>query len=168
VSWFRRGHDEPAESAARAASAEPVADAGDSPEELRRTLFGLNRFINQNSGKLPGVAVVNARRLTDTLREVVDTSEVRPLDVYAVVSLKAALHDYLPTTLQRYLALDPDVLDVPRQSGRTPTGSLLEQLQSLQTSADAVLVAARNQDVDALLTQGNFLRTKFSGSDLDL
>ena len=26
----------------------------------------------------------------------------------------------------------------------------------------------REQDVDALLTQGNFLRTKFSGSDLDI
>ncbi|MEO6700406.1 MAG: hypothetical protein ABI140_10305 [Jatrophihabitantaceae bacterium] len=143
-------------------------EVSDSPEELRRTLFGLNRFINQNSGKLPGVAVVNARRLTDTLREVIDTSEVRPLDVYAVVSLQGTLHDYLPTTLHRYLALDDEVREMPRQSGRTPTASLLEQLESLQSSADAVLVAARNQDVDALLTQGNFLRTKFSGSDLDL
>lgn len=164
MTWFRRGHDE---APARTAT-EPAPDPADSPDELRRTLFGLNRFINQNSGKLPGIAVVNARRLTDTLREVIDTSEVRPLDVYAVVSLKGALHDYLPTTLQRYLALDSEVLDVPRQSGRTPTVSLLEQLESLQTSADAVLVAARNQDVDALLTQGNFLRTKFSASDLDL
>ena len=44
----------------------------------------------------------------------------------------------------------------------------MEQLDSLQPSADAVLVAAREQDVDALVSQGNFLRTKFTGSDLDL
>ena len=37
-----------------------------------------------------------------------------------------------------------------------------------QTSASQVLVAARNQDVDALMTQGTFLRTKYSRSDLDL
>jgi hypothetical protein len=30
------------------------------------------------------------------------------------------------------------------------------------------LRAAREHDVDALFTQGNFLRTKFSRSDLDL
>ena len=55
-----------------------------------------------------------------------------------------------------------------RPSGRTPADSLLEQIDSLQTAADAILVAARAQDADALMTQGNFLRTKYSGSDLDL
>ena len=42
------------------------------------------------------------------------------------------------------------------------------QLDALQSSASATLVATRNQDVDALMTQGSFLSTKFSGSDLDL
>ena len=128
----------------------------------------MNRFVNQNSGHLPGRAVVAARRLTDTLREIIDTSQVRTLDVYAVVSVKATLTDYLPTTLRSYLALDPDVRGVAAKSGRTPAELLMEQLDSLQLAADAVLVAAREQDVDALLSQGNFLRTKFSGSDLDL
>jgi len=34
--------------------------------------------------------------------------------------------------------------------------------------ASDVLAAAQARDVDDLVTQGNFLRTKFSGSDLDL
>lgn len=131
-------------------------------------LFGLNRMINQNSGRLPGRAVVAGRRITDTLRDVIDTSAVRPLDVYAVVSVKATLEDYLPTTLRRYLALDDSAVDTARPTGRTPRESLFEQLEALQLSADAVLDAARNQDADALLSQGTFLRTKFSGSDLDL
>ncbi|MGI8665799.1 MAG: hypothetical protein ACR2N4_07195 [Jatrophihabitans sp.] len=164
MTWFRRGHD----NVPGRRPAEPEPDLSDTPDELRRTLFQLVRFINQNSGRLPGPAVVGARRLTDTMREIIDTSEVRPLDVYAVVSVKATLHDYLPTTLRSYLALDEELLQLPRQSGRTPVQSLLEQIEALQTSADAVLVAAQNQDVDALLSQGNFLRTKFAGSDLDL
>jgi hypothetical protein len=44
----------------------------------------------------------------------------------------------------------------------------MEQLDALETSALGVLQAAQQQDVDALMTQGNFLRTKFSRSDLDL
>jgi hypothetical protein len=128
----------------------------------------LNRYINSNAGKLPVDSVVTARQVTDTLREVIDTSEVRPLDIYAVVSIKGILNDYLPTTLQRYLALDPNTLEVARPSGRTPVQSLQEQIDSLWDAAAIVLEAAKAQDADALMTQGTFLRTKFSGSDLDL
>lgn len=147
--------------------ADPVTDSDD-PAALRVTLAGLNRFVNQNSGKLPGEAVVTARRITDLLREVIDTSEVRPLDIYAVISVKGILQDYLPTTLRGFLALDPAQLTVPRPSGRTPVQSLQEQLESLLDEAASLLSAAQAQDADALLTQGSFLRTKFSGSDLDL
>lgn len=131
-------------------------------------LWNLIRFINANSGKLPPAVVVAARRVTDTLREIIDTSDVRPLDVYAVVSVKATLGDYLPTSLRSYLALDPALVTRARPDGTTPTDSLLAQIDDLQRSANAVLEAASNQDVDALISQGNFLRTKFSGSDLDL
>jgi hypothetical protein len=161
MTWFRRGQAAPAPAA-------PPPDTGDSPDQLRTEIYAINRFINQSSGQLPGEAVVNARRVTDTLREIVDTSEVRPLDVYATLSVKATLDDYLPTTLRTYLAVDADLRDTARPAGGTPSRSLLEQIDSLQTSADLVLIAARNQDVDALMTQGSFLRTKFSGSDLDL
>jgi hypothetical protein len=144
------------------------ADPGDSPAELRRTMEELNQFINRNAGRLPGAAVVNARRLTDTVQEIIDTSDDRPLDVYTLLPIKGILLDYLPTTLRTYLAVDVSLLEIPRGSGRTPVEALLAQLESLQQSAWATLVAARNQDADALMTQGNFLRTKFSGSDLDL
>jgi hypothetical protein len=162
MTWFRRGGQD--------TSAPPATppDDGDSPTALRTRIFAMNRYINQNSGELPGEAVVDARKVTDTLREIVDTSDVRPLDVYAVLSVRATLDDYLPTTLQGYLAVDHDLRAVPRPSGATPAQSLIEQIEALQSSADSVLIAARNQDVDALMTQGSFLRTKFSGSDLDL
>jgi len=140
----------------------------DDPVTLRGDLAALNRFVNQNSGRLPGESVVTARRITDLLREVIDTSEVRPLDVYAVISIKGILRDYLPTTLRSFLALDPGQLTAPRPSGRTPVQSLAEQLEALLDAAADLLAATQAQDADALLSQGSFLRTKFSGSDLDL
>lgn len=140
----------------------------DSPQALRDAMTELDRFVNRSAGRLPVAAVVGARQITDLLRDVVDTSDVRPLDVYAVVSIKGVVRDYLPTTLRTYLAVDPSLLDTPRASGRTPTESLLEQIDALRTSAVATLEAANNEDADALMTQGSFLRTKFTRSDLDL
>jgi hypothetical protein len=160
VALFRRAH-----------AAEPVpaaSTAEDSPATLRQSVFQLHRYINRNSGRLPVEAVVKAQWVADTLREIIDTSDVRELDIYAVLSVKGIVNDYLPTTLSKFLALDPGQLDVARPSGRRPSDLLLEQIDALQGAATAVLVAAQEQDADALITQGNFLRTKFTGSDLDL
>jgi hypothetical protein len=167
MTWFRKLLPPPAAPAPEPPGAEPSAD-GDDPTTLRSNVAQLNRFVNQNSGRLPGESVVIARRVTDVLREVIDTSEIRPLDIYAVISVKGILQDYLPTTLRSFLALDEATLAVPRPSGRTPVESLQEQLDSLLDAATSLLIAAQAQDADALLSQGSFLRTKFSGSDLDL
>lgn len=163
VDWLRRklGADPPRPST-------PAPAAQDDPEQLRERIAEVVRQINRNSGEMPGAAVVRARRLTDTLLEIVDTAAIRPLDVYAVMSVRNTLHDYLPTSLQRYLAVPEGARHVARATGATPVESLLAQLEALQVSASSVLVAAQNQDVDALMTQGAFLATKFSGSDLDL
>jgi hypothetical protein len=159
VTWFRRPH-EPA-----AVAPEPNED---DPQQLRATVFSLVRYINLNSGRLPGESVVLARRITDTVREVIDTSEIHPLDIYTVVSVKGMINDYLPTTLKQFLALDASQLAVPRPSGSTPVQSLAEQLASMLDAAFDMLAAARSQDADALMAQGSFIKTKFSRSDLDL
>lgn len=159
MTWFRRTQ-EPV--------APPGPDPADTPEGMLKVLFERTTEINQNAGHLPGEAVVVARRVLDAVREVIDTSTERELDVRAVVALRGILEDYLPTTLRTYLALDPSVVDTARASGRTPTESVVEQLETLWESATDLLDALRAHDADALQTQGSFLRTKFSRSDLDL
>jgi hypothetical protein len=146
----------------------PTALGGDPTAALRRGIQQLVTTINRNAGRLPAAAVVNARALTDTLLEIVETSVTRPLDVHAVISLEGMVEDYLPTTLQTYLAVEPELVTVARAGGSTPTESLMMQLSQLQLSAAATLAAVHAQDADALITQGSFLRTKFSRSDLDL
>ena len=126
------------------------------------------RFINANAGKLPVEAVVVARRAADSIRSVIDTADDRALDIHAVVSVNGIIGDYLPTTLRSYLNLDPRITDQVGPSGRTPRAALREQLDALSDAADDLLRATREHDVDALFSQGNFLRTKFTRSDLDL
>ncbi|QNG37201.1 hypothetical protein F1C76_11895 [Geodermatophilaceae bacterium NBWT11] len=162
--WFRRSEEpEPTP-----VVGQPGVDQEDTPSALHAEIAGAVRLVNAAAGDLPVASVVAARRITDLLTEVVRTSDVRPLDVYAAISVRATATDYLPTTVRGFTALDPDLVDVPAASGMTPTQSLATQLGSLEGAAEQVLEAARRQDVDVLMTQGSFLRTKFSGSDLDL
>ncbi len=162
TSWFRRTQDRVHEQYG------PHEDPDDKPEALLARTWELVREVNRNAGRLPAEGVVIARRVLDAVREVIETSADRELDIHAVVSIRGILEDYLPTTLRAYLAIDPAVLDAQRPSGRTPAESFIEQLDVLWSSAMDLLSAIRAQDADALLTQGSFLRTKFSGSDLDL
>lgn len=160
TSWFRRQRDQLA--------APDPDDVADKPEALLAKTVEVGRFVNASAGKLPPEAVVVSRRITDAVRQVIDTASERPLEIYTVISVRGVLENYLPTTLRNYMALDPAVVDVPRPSGGTPTASLLEQLYSLWAGAADLAAAATANDADALLSHGNFLRTKFTGSDLDL
>jgi hypothetical protein len=162
VTWFRRAQDR------AQASLTPQDDPKDKPDALLARVFELVHEVNGAAGKLPAEGVVIARRVLDTVREVIETSAEHDLDVRAVVSIRGILDDYLPTTLRAYLAIDPSQVTVVRPSGRTPAQSFIEQLDVLWSSAMDLLDAIHAHDADALLSQGSFLRTKFSGSDLDL
>jgi hypothetical protein len=162
MTWFRRGHD-------TSPPAAPEAEEDkDSPDALRQRLWELVQFINRNAGKLPVEAVVIARQVTDAIRELIETSQDHDLDVYAVVSINGIVGDYLPTTLRTYLNLDPSLIERPGPSGRTPREALREQVASLALAADELFQATQAHDADRLFSQGNFLRTKFTRSDLDL
>jgi hypothetical protein len=143
--------------------AEPPADQLTDPEQIRKRIVDAEHFVNQHASRLPAAAVVKARWLTDTLREILDTSATRPLDIHAVLLVRNTVEDFLPTTLRSYLTLEASMRDRP-----APVPELLSQLDLLQEAASNILVAVRGQDRDALATQGNFLRTKFTRSDLDL
>jgi len=160
--WFRRGSGPPA-------TDRPVEpDPDDDPAALGVALVELTRYINRQGGQLPTAAVVKARWVVDTLQETLGTADTRPLDVYALLTVRNTARDYLPTTLRNYLALGGGALGVPTASGRTAVDLLLEQLDTLQESAVRTLTAVRAQDANALAAQGAFLSTKFSRSDLDL
>lgn len=163
MTWLRRvfGDDGQPDDA-------PTAADDDSPDALRRRLWALVQLINRNAGKLPVEAVVTGRDITDTIARVIDTSDDHDLDIYAVVQINGIVDDYLPTTLRTYLALDPALTERVGPSGRTARAALAEQLDGLLSAADDLLHAAQAHDADALFSQGNFLRTKFSRSDLDL
>lgn len=166
TSWFRRGQQAP--------PAPVPQEPDDSPAALTARVHDLATFLNQNAGRLPVAAIVSARHVIDVLLEVLadaardaEQRGAEP-DIQVIVSVRGIVDDYLPTTLKRYLALDPVTVDRPRAAGATPRDELVDQIDALWLAAADVLAAARARDADDLVSQGNFLRTKFSRSDLDL
>ncbi|MGK5682380.1 hypothetical protein [Actinoplanes sp. URMC 104] len=138
------------------------------PPQPGPALDEADRRINRSAGQLPIWATVQARWITDTLRTILGTTQQQALEVSTVVLVTATVADYLPTTLDRYLAIDENQRDKPRADGRTPVDHLRDQLADLHAAATEALAAVRDRDADALTTQGAFLRTKFTRSDLDL
>ncbi|HJQ43254.1 MAG TPA: hypothetical protein VJ831_09230 [Jatrophihabitantaceae bacterium] len=161
MAWFRRAQEVPPP---------PVApEPDDTPAALSTRLADLVAFVNRSAGRLPVEAVVAARRVTDVVREILDDAAADAVpDVHVIIAVRGMVDDYLPTTLRTYLALDSGVVHEPSAHGVTPAVDLVEQLDGLWLAGLDVLRAAQARDVDRLVTQGNFLRTKFSGSDLDL
>lgn len=172
VSWFRRNRRGSDHADTTPARPDPDGATGlgeDSPAQLAQLVTEVVWYINAHAGRLPTRAVVTSRYVCDLLTATIATAQTRPLDVYAVISVKAIASDYLRTSIATYLAASQTMSGAAGAVGDDPNAALLdEQLGLLWDSAAEVFAAAKSRDVDALRTQGNFLRTKFSRSDLQL
>jgi len=161
TSWFRRPHP-PAQAPL------PAPEPPESPAALSGALAEQMAYINRNAGRLPTECTVLARRITDAASDVIGLAATAELDIQVAITVRKIVTDYLPTALRTYLALEPDTVEVPGGQGVTPRQALAQQLSDLWAGALDVRAAAQARDADALISHGAFLRTKFSGSDLDL
>jgi hypothetical protein len=162
--WFGRDRDAPPGSTAPA----------DGTEELRQALRALIRRVNASAGHLPAGAVTEIRDIGDRLGELLDHEERlvgsgAGADAYEMVTLAAVIRDYLPTSIDTYLALPPAFLESHRNAeGETPAQELLGQLRLMEKGVTELAQAIYSGDAQRLSIQGRFLDTKFSSSDLDL
>jgi hypothetical protein len=164
--WF--GRDRPA--ARPAAPLPPPAGAA----ELRTALGELMTRVKASSGHLPTEAVVGIRDIGDRLGQLLDHEERTGGSgsgpgSYELVTVAAVIRDYLPTSIDAYLALPPDFLDSHRSpEGETPAEELSTQLLVMEKGVTELAQAIYSGDAQRLSVQGRFLEAKFSSSDLDL
>jgi len=113
---------------------------------------------------MPGVHAV-----VDALRPLLLYLESNPPTEAEMIPIRGIVTDYLPTTVDRFLALPPDFAATHRNAaGRTPAQELLEQLELLRDGAQEYATAIYAGDAQELSNQGRFLQSKFLRSDLDL
>lgn len=107
---------------------------------------------------------VRARTLTvvDTVRSTLPRLGLLGLGSYDAYSVVATATDYLPEAIGGYLRLPRDWADSrPLEGGKTALLILIDQLDLLGTTMDAIYNAANTTDAAALITHGRFLQEKF-------
>ena len=171
------GREEPAPSASGAPSpqqvpaqtAAPAQPARDPIEDLERQLSELVRRVNRAGGTMPEGGVPAVREVEDELRPLLRYLRSNPPTAEEMIPVRATVTDYLPSTVNAFLALPPDfALTHRNRMGRTPAEELLEQLRLLAEGAQEYATAIYAGDAQELTNQGRFLATKFTRSDLDL
>jgi hypothetical protein len=150
-------------------AAEQAPPAGDPIEELERQLTELVRRVNRAGGTMPEGGVPAVREVEDVLRPLLRYLRSNPPTAEEMIPVRATVTDYLPSTVNAFLALPPDFAVTHRnRMGRTPAEELLEQLRLLAEGAQEYATAIYAGDAQELTNQGRFLATKFTRSDLDL
>lgn len=142
----------------------PPPEGDDVPALLRHTQ-SLVLEINRSAADLPGLGVVLARSVTDTVRRVLTSPEANRLDISVRVAIFGVLTDYLPGSIRTYVAASRVA---GQQDMARADDQLVEQLTTLRRSVQQLADASRERDLQALQVHGKFLETKFSQSDLEL
>jgi hypothetical protein len=152
----------PAEPAAPIPRSDPV-------EDLEQQLTELVRRVNRAGGTMPEGGVPAVREVEDVLRPLLRYLRSNPPTAEELITVGAMVTDYLPSTVNAFLALPPQFAATHRsRTGRTPAEELLEQLRLLAEGAQEYATAIYAGDAQELTNQGRFLATKFTRSDLDL
>lgn len=77
--------------------------------------------------------------------------------------IKQTVVDYLPQTLSAYLELPPAFAKFHTlKNGKTAQQNLVEQLTVLDDQINQIVININSKNADALMVQGEFLKSKFS------
>jgi hypothetical protein len=151
----------------RALSALGVAEPGsDLVVDASDVAGGLRQLPLRLAGRVPDDVAAAVQRiaelLADTLPRVAGSFQQEQ------TVLRTAT-DYLPRTLQAYVALPPQWASSHRlPDGGTPLTALQAQLSVLEQAVTRMRDAAVTADASALLANGAFLADRFAVSSLDV
>jgi hypothetical protein len=140
----RRGHDRPDRQPRHAKSSEPTPI-----KPLRKTELPIDLQVK----------VEQIRRKVEVLLGFADRFPPFSKDLFIV---RQTASEYLPRTINAYLALPEQAVDRPlAATGQTPRAELKAQLDLLDSKLDEIAQDLQRQDVDRLLANRQFLEERF-------
>jgi hypothetical protein len=128
-------------------------------DEIGRALDGA---VRMTSGRLPSDVQVKVAEIREEILELLPRTTAFPIGSEDLYVIQRTATDYLPSTLQAYLAL-PEAYATTQvlRGGKTPLQLLREQLQFLDDKLDEITEAVHQQDSDRLVANGRFLEARF-------
>ena len=139
--------------------ADDVASAP-TEQDINASLAGVDALVNDPA--VPAVVRARALRVTNAERQTLPRLAILGLGSYDAYSVVATATDYLPEAIGAYLRLPRDWADSrPVENGKTSLLLLIDQLDLLATTMDAIYDAANTTDAAALISHGRFLQERF-------
>jgi phage shock protein PspC (stress-responsive transcriptional regulator) len=113
-------------------------------------------------GRLDGEALAKIETIKTSLlaalSRLLETANETDQNLYNVRQIAL---EYLPDTVDKYLALPPGMAEAELSQGKTAKTLLHEQLDVLDTTLNRMVKGLYQDDAQELLIQGHFLRDKF-------
>jgi len=129
------------------------------PQEIRRSL---DHSYQMTHGRLPVEAQSRVARIRAEILELLPHAAEFPAGSQDLYVLRRMAVDYLPTTIEAYLALPADyAAQRVVQDGKTPLQVMDEQLELLEARMGEIAEAVHRRDSDRLLANGIFLDERF-------
>ena len=129
------------------------------PRQIRRSL---DRAYQMTHGLLPADAQRKVAEIRQEIIELLPHAAEFPPGSPDLYVLRRMAEDYLPTTIEAYLALPASYATGREvQAGKTPLQALEEQLDLLDAKMDEIAEAVHRRDSDRLLANGLFLEERF-------
>ncbi len=129
------------------------------PAQIRRSL---DRAYQMTHGRLPVDAQSKVAEIRREILELLPHAALFPPGSPDLFVLRRMAVDYLPTTIEAYLALPPGyAAERVVQGGKTPLQIMRDQLEVLDAKMDEITEAVHRRDSDRLLANGLFLEERF-------
>lgn len=136
-----------------------VAKDSFDPQVVRKAV---DRAYQMTHGRLPADVQSRVAQIRQEILELLPHTAQFPVGSPDLYVLQRTAVDYLPTTIEAYLALPPSYATQRAiQGGRTSLDILREQLELLDAKMDEIAEAVRQRDSDRLLANGIFLEDRF-------
>jgi hypothetical protein len=139
----------------------PPASSGSEldPQQVRRSL---DHTYQMTFGRLPTDVQTMVARIRQEILELLPHASAFPPGSQDLYVLRRLALDYLPTTIEAYLALPASYATGRAVQGeKTPLDVMKEQLVLLNTQMDEIADAVHKRDSDRLLANGIFLEERF-------
>ncbi len=144
------------------AATEPAGDTVAAPTaaDIQAALDGVERLMADPA--VPAVVRARAQRVTGAVRRTLPRLALLGMGSYDSYSVVATATNYLPEAIGAYLRLPRDWADSrPVENGKTSLMLLIDQLDLLAMTMDAIYDAANTTDAAALISHGRFLTERF-------
>jgi hypothetical protein len=126
-------------------------------------------WIAQRAGRLPVDVQMKAEQISRKAESLIQYADRFPTGSQDLYVLQRTTEEYLPNTLDAYLALPPGYAHAAvSPDGKTALQALWEQLNLLDSKLDEIAYSLNRHNLDRLVANGRFLEERFGRHESEL